>query len=179
MPREETTTRLIYKFEELDPIAKIHAKGDYAIHNGYSWSDDALASLKKFAEHFGAKLHRYEVDFFDGVYSHARFTIPDEDPTPEEIAAKLAELGTYNPETLRGNGDCALTGYCMEEDCIDGFRIALIRDNETDLAKLLEAGFRTWLHAAQEDCRAFYEDENFAEHCEANSYEFDEKGNLV
>src|ERR1035441_3759132 len=37
---------------------------------------------------------------------------------------------------------------------------------------------KTWLEAAQADCRGQYEDEQFSEHCEANSYEFYEDGSI-
>lgn len=175
--REETHTIRIYRFAELSEEAKDRARQWYQCAGyAYVWADDALNSLKEFAEHFGAKLSRYEIDLGNGSYSSATFTTPDDDPTPEELAERLAELGTYNPETLRGDGECKLTGFCHDESAIDGFRIAFMRDGERDLDKLLQAGFRTWLAACHADYDDFYSDETFAEHCEANDYEFTEDG---
>lgn len=94
-----------------------------------------------------------------------------------DIADRLAKLGTFDPITLRGHGKCLLTGYCGDENAIDGFRKAWL-GGERDLNKLMQAAFREWLEDGQADCEAQYEDENFSEHCEANEYEFTEEGKL-
>ena len=84
----------------------------------------------------------------------------------------------HNKQTLHGNGDCKLTGYCADEDAIDGFRITF-RTGETDLETLMNAAFETWLKAAQSDARYQFSTEGYAEHCEANRYEFYENGRLL
>ena len=76
------------------------------------------------------------------------------------------------------HGDCKLTGYCADEDAIDGFRITF-RTGETDLETLMNAAFETWLKAAQSDARYQFSTEGYAEHCEANRYEFYENGRLL
>ncbi len=167
----------IYKFSELSDKAKQKAKDDYASHFGYNWGDEAFDSIKKLAEHFGGKVTNYDVDFFNCSHSSMSFDMPD-DMTKAEIRRRLKELGTYNRRTLKGHGDCKLTGYCADENAIDGFRIAFVRGKETDLNKLMEAAFRSWLKAAQDDCEDFYSDETFGEHCEANEYEFKEDGSF-
>ena len=176
--RTETHEVTIYRFRELSPAAKDRARQWYQCQGdgGYNWSAEALDSLKALAQHFGAKLSRYEIDWGNNTHSAARFDVPDEDPTREELAEQLAELGTYNAETLRGDGECKLTGYCHDEDAIDGFRLAFLREGQSDLNKLLQAGFRSWLAACHADYDDFYSDEQFAEHCEANDYEFTEDG---
>jgi hypothetical protein len=166
----------IYTFAELSPKAKERAKIDFGAHNGYCFAEDAFASLKALAEHFEGKLKGYSVDFFNTSHSTASFDMPEMDR--DTIAAKLAELGTYNAETLRGNGDCVLTGYCADEDAIDGFRIAF-KGGESDLGKLMQAGFETWLKAAQSDAEAQYTDENFGEFADANGYEYFEDGSMA
>lgn len=166
----------IYKFSELDNTAKQRAKDKYAEHNGYSWAADSLASLKALAEHFSGKLKDYEVDFFACSHSSADFSMPEMEK--DEIASRLSELGAFDPVTLRGRGACKLTGYCADEDAIDGFRKAF-HDGETDLEKLMDSAFDSWLKAAQSDCEAQYEDDNFSEHCDANEYEFHEDGSMA
>jgi hypothetical protein len=102
--------------------------------------------------------------------------MPD-DMSSEEISERLASLGTYDPETLKGHGDCVLTGYVHDENAIDGFRIAF-NAGETDLNKLMEAAFRSWLAACQADYADQQSEEQFGETCEANEYEFTEDGVL-
>jgi len=159
----------ILKFDELDPPAKQRAKDAYAEANGYHGAEDYLASLKALAEHFGGKLTTYDIDFFGGTRSSADFDMPE--MSGAEIRRRLKTLGSYNRRTGKGLGDCKLTGYCADEDAIDGFRIAF-RQGERDLAALMEAAYDTWLEHAQADCAGFFEDDQFSEHCDANGYEF-------
>ncbi len=182
----KTKTYSVYTFAELSADAKQRAKDKHAALFGFSWSDDYLASLKALAEHFGGKLSDFQIDWFNGSYSSASFEMPDDDlaslgedaeEVERSIAAKLAELGAFNPETLKGLGDCKLTGFCGDESAIDGFRIAW-HGGERDLSKLMQSAFRAWLDDAQADCAGQYEDDTFAEYCEANGYEFTEEGRI-
>ena len=167
----------VYQFSELTEKAKQFAKDRSAEIFGYNWSDDAIESLTKLAEHFSGKLKDYSVDFFASSYSSAKFDMP-EFKDESSLKTLVDELGSYNAETLRGDGDCVLTGFCGDEDAIDGLRKAW-HAGERDLNTLMQAAFKTWLEAAQADCRGQYEDEQFSEHCEANSYEFYEDGSMV
>lgn len=162
----KTVTRKIYEFHELSAIARESVKNDHREIVGYNFEDDAIASLKALAEHFGAKLSRYEIDFFDCSYSSAEFDCPEIEE--EEIERLLGELGTFDQHTLKCHGECKLTGYCADEDAIDGFRWAWRVHGERELPKLLEAAFRNWLNACQADCEDYYSDEQFAEMCQAN-----------
>ena len=167
----------IYKFSELSDKAKQKAKDDYAAIFGYNWSEEALESLKALASHFDGSLKDYSIDWFGGSYSYAKFDIPDE-MTKTEIKKRLKQLGSYNKKTLKGHGDCKLTGVFTDEAAIDGFREAF-HEGETDLQKLLEEAFDSLLKECQKDCEASYEDEQFSETCEANDWEFYENGELV
>jgi len=163
----------ILKFDELSPKAKEQAKYDYKADCGFCHHDEYIESLEKLAEHFGGSLGKWEVDWFESSYSHAEFDMPE--MTGAEIRRRLATLGKYNKRTGKGHGECKLTGVCSDEDAIDGFRIAF-RKGERDLDALMRAAFDSWLKGGQADCAGFYEDEQFAEHCEANDYEFTEAG---
>ena len=167
----------IYRFDELSDEAKQRAKDDYAADCGYCWADDEMASIKALAEHFGGKMSNWEIDWFNCSHSSARFDMPE--LSKREIAELLKELGTYSRRTMRGNGECKLTGYCGDENAIDGFRIAFKRGKVVDLVELMQAAFDTWLKGAQSDCECQYSDEAFGEHCEANGYEFDEDGKFA
>ena len=164
----------LYRFDELpSDKAKQRAVDDYAALFGYTWADEAIDSLRKLAEHFGGKMADYSIDYFKCSYSSATFGMPDLEP--DEIERLLARLGGFNPETLRGLGDCVLTGYCADESAIDGFRQAFHR-GERDLSKLMASAFDSWLEDAQADCASFYSFEQFAEHSDANDYEYTASG---
>jgi hypothetical protein len=165
-----------YTFDELSDQAKDAAKQDYFSGAGYSWSEDALASLKAFAEAFDAKLSDYQIDWFNCTYSSAEFSAPE--MSRREVGRRLRALGTYDKKTLRGHGECKLTGYCSDEDALDGMRKAYFA-GESDLGELLQEGFWSWLKAAQADAEYQYSDEAFLESCKANDYEFDESGHML
>jgi hypothetical protein len=172
----EKTIR-VYRFSELSDEVRQRVKDRHAEAFGYSWDREALASLKKLAEHFDGTLKDYGVDFFDASPSFAHFEMPE--MPAREIRRRLAALGAFNRKTLKGTGECKLTGYTADEDAIDGFRYAFIREKERDLDALMQAAFRSWLEAAQDDCRSLYEDEAFGEMADANDWEFDEEGRRV
>jgi hypothetical protein len=195
----------IYTFGELSDKAREQAKQDYAAMFGFHAAEEYLLSLHKLAQHFDGELKKYEFDWFDTSYSSATFEMKDawsigQDNLPDHIHRaigisdatdddineayeqwlkdKLLALGNCDPVTLRGLGDCKLTGYCADEDAIDGFRIAYVA-GERDLNKLMQAAFRSWLKAAHNDCEGFYNSDYFGEHCDANGYEFYESGDMA
>lgn len=171
-------TRIAYRFSELNPEAKEVAKNNHQCRNSYLFSDEAMASIKALAEHFGGKIKDYSIDWSgDAAPSSMDFEMPEE-MEPDEIKRRLDALGSFNPETLRGHGDCVLTGYCADEDAIDGLRKAYMA-GERDLNVLMKAAFDTWIEACHDDYRGFYEDEQFYEHCEANNLWFSADGGMV
>ena len=173
--RTITKTVKLFKFCELSEVGKDKAKMDMAIM-GYSWADEALESIQELAKHFGGRVKNYSIDWFKSSCSSMSFDMP-EDMTKTEIRKRLRDLGKYNRKTGRGLGECKLTGFCMDEDAIDGFRAAF-KDGVTDLNELMQAAYETWLRAAQDDCAYQFSDETFSEMCEANNYEFTEDGSM-
>lgn len=168
----------VYRFEELSEKAKDRVRYNEKAAIGYSRDDEALASMNALAKHFGGRMYDYSIDWFASSHSYARFEMP-EDMEEEEIARRLGELGTFNPETLKGNGDCKLTGYCSDEDAIDGFRAEFFKQKKAgqiDLESLMQAAFKTWLKAAQDDCEHQYSDEALTENGEANDYWYEANG---
>ena len=177
----------VLKYDELSDRAKENARQNYAASEGYLHGDEALESIKKLAEHFGGKVTNYEIDWSGACSpSSMKFDMPDYengfDATDyengeAEIERRLGLLGEYNPETLKGHGECVLTGVCYDEDAIDGFRKAW-HEGERDIDKLMEAAFRSLLEQCESEYNCFYDDEDgeFGEHCDANEYEFYESG---
>lgn len=63
---------------------------------------------------------------------------------------ELAALGSVNPETNKGLGDCKLTGYCMDESFLGGVRESFA-GGETDLKEMLNQGVESLLADACSD----------------------------
>ena len=171
-----TYEAIAYTFNELGDKAKQSAKDSFFADSGYSWADDAFASLKAFAKAFDARITNYSIDYWNASPSYAEFDAPEMERS--EIEARIKMLGNFDPVTFRGLGECKLTGYCADEDALDGLRKEFYA-GESDLNELLQSGFWTWLQAAQADCEHQASDEAFAELCEANGYEFDEDGTML
>ena len=173
-----TVRTKVYTFSELSKEAQQKAVESNAANAEYFWSDDAIKSLAKFAEHFGAKLSRYEIDWTGSYsYSFAAFDTDGIEFTQDELKGRIESMGTYNSETLRGYGECKFTGYCADEDAADGARMAYFK-GERDINTILQAGFEKWLESGKSDYEGQLSFEQYAEHCEANNLEFTADGKL-
>lgn len=172
--RTVSKTYDIYKFGELSEKAKDRVR-DWFRSFDFPWADEYMASLKALAKHFCGKLSDWQIDWEGYSYSSAKFDMPELEEA--EIAELLAGLGSYDQQTLRGNGECKLTGFCADESAIDGFRQAF-HGGERNINKLMQAAFKSWLKAAQADCNSQFEDEQLADTCEANEWEFTADGKL-
>jgi hypothetical protein len=164
----------VYQFNELSPDAKEKARQWWRdSETEYVWASDALKSLSALAEHFNGRLSDYNIAWDNSSYSDATFAMPE--MSAVEIKTRMAKLGDYNKRTGRGHGDCKLTGYCADEDAIDGFRKAF-KEGERDLEKLMQSAFKTWLKAAQADVEFQNADEQVDATIEANEYTFTAEG---
>jgi hypothetical protein len=164
-----------FKYSELSDAAKAKARGWFRNSDEFTSGDEYLESIKCLTKHFGGEIKDYEIDWSNSTRpSWMKFDMPDTDEQVIELSLK--ELGTYDPETLKGTGECKLTGVCYDEDAIDGFRIAYMRDGERDLDKLMQAAFKTWIDSAHKEYEYRQSDEAVAEGIEANEYDFTVEG---
>lgn len=170
MARQATIN--VYRFEELAGRAKERAR-EWLTAEGYHSAEEALGTLKALAKAFGGTLADYSIDWEDNALSWARFAMPEGEGNA--IAETLATLGAVDPVTGKGLGDCRLTGYCFDEDTLDGVREAY-RNGERDLPTLMEAGFRALLKTTASDAEWQRSDEALTDLCDANGYEFAEDG---
>ncbi len=168
----------IYQFSELSEEVKEKALNKWAANENYFWGDDAIRSLEKFISHFCGKLNDYSIDWLEPYRNNIRFELSEGAYTKEELKQVIEDMGSYNPETLGGNGDCKFTGVCFDEDLCDGARKAYF-SGERNIRELIEAGIKEWEISTQKDAEYQFSIEGFAEHCEANDYEFNESGNMV
>ena len=175
-----TITTTVYTFEELTEDAKEQALQHWN-ENGaqeYFWGEDALNSLKAGIEHFNCTLSNYSIDFLESNRSSVKIDTPYHEPDEDELDELIESSGSYNPETFKGLGDCKLTGYCMDEDFLDGVRIAY-KNGETDLEELMMEGYSQWHEAVTRDYEYHFTMEFFADHAEANEMEFEEDGTII
>jgi hypothetical protein len=178
-----TITKTVYKLEELTPQAQEAARQKFAETNDFDTGAEYMASLKALAAHFGGKLANWQISWDEGGYSSAEFRFPsddgDEPMSGREILRRLRALGSFNRRTLKGKGDCKLTGWCYDEEAIDGFRWAFYREGKRDLHELMEAAFRGWLKSAQDECEYQNSMEAFKEAADANDWEYYENGEML
>lgn len=167
----------LYSFEELSKEAKEKARENFNNRTEYFWSNDCIKSLEKLAEHFNCKLIDYNIDWSNSNYSNAKFDCENIEFTEKELKQLVLSLGSYNKKTLKGNGDCVLTGVCFDEDGADGVRKAYF-SGERNLNELLQSGFSSLLKAGQNDFEYQQSEESFIETCEANEYTFEADGTM-
>jgi hypothetical protein len=172
-----TIEKNIYKFSELSEEAKEKAISKYMENESYFWGDEAIRSLEEFINHFCGKLNDYGIYWLEPYRNNIRFELSEGKFTDGELRQVIESMGSYDPKTLKGNGDCKFTGYIMDEALTDGARKAYF-NGERDIRELIEAGIKEWQRATQADAEYQYSSAHFTELCEANGYEFYENGTL-
>lgn len=106
----EYRTVAVFRFSELSDEAKARAIQSYSEDNEYLWAEEAIASLRALAVHLHGSLRNYSVDFFGAGASHSTATFDMSDLDDDVLDGIVQSLGSYDAETLRGDGDCVLTG---------------------------------------------------------------------
>lgn len=175
-----TITKNVYQFSELSDEAKQTALEKNAETEEYFWGRDAITSLEKFAEHFNCTLKNYQIDWTEKYRNEVKFDVPEyvQDWTEKELKAQILSMGKFNKKTLKGIGECKFTGVCFDEDAADGAREAFFK-GERDIKEILYAGYESWYKSCNADYEYQLSEEGYAEHCEANDYEFYEDGEMI
>lgn len=171
----------VYTFSELSAKAKEKALENWncSKNNTYFCGDDAIKSLEKFVAYFGGELLRYSIDFLEPAHNEYNINyLEHEDITKTELKNLIKGMGSYDKKTLRGNGDCILTGVDSDENLFDGARKAYF-SGERDIEKIINEGIKFWEKACQEDYEYQYTEEFFSEHSEINDMNFFEDGKLA
>jgi len=167
----------LFKFNELNEEAKQVAIENYKnTVTEYCFADEAIKSLEKFAEHFNSKLKNWSIDFFNYSPSFATFSEVEE-IEENELKELIMQMGEFNPETLRGLGDCKFTGVCFDEEAADGARKAFF-NGERNVNEILQAGFDSWINSVNKDAEYQISDEAVSETLKANEYDFTEDGEI-
>jgi hypothetical protein len=132
-----------------------HSLGNYVVQ-------EALDSLKAFAEHIDATL-----DYYISV-------VPDRG---EYISLEVNENITLDDilPDLDLSGGCPFTGVCYDEIILDAFRDD---SNNNDLDTILKDIEYRVLKAIHDEGEYIYSDEGLYELCLGNDYQFKESGEI-
>ena len=167
----------IYKYEELDPQSQRNALSRHSAGVDFYGSGEAADSMKKLAMHFGVD-RAYFVDC-DHPASSACMSYMRDAPDMDygDMLALLGKLGKFDEETMRGHGDCVLTGVCYDEFAIDGFRKEFFNGAAAPtLEKCLLAAWTSLLKVCQDEMEYNQGEEAFKEECSGEGQEFYDDG---
>lgn len=181
----------VCKFNELEGRAKEKAR-EWVTRDCMEHAlQEAVDSLKAFADHMGCRLYDWSIRADCAAHSSIRVNGPDEE-VPEtvededgeqveneeyaDLVERIKSLGSYNPDTLKGHGDCKLTGVCWDEYLGDWAREAFFKYGETRATEIVRAGAEELFRIIEEECEYRHSDEAIMEDCEANGWEFTANG---
>jgi hypothetical protein len=172
--RVETTTRNLYKFEELSEEAKERAiENLWDINVDHDWWDSVYMD----AENIGLKIDEFDID--RGSYARGKFTL-----SAEEVAANIMRdhgesCETYKTaENFLKEHDPVFASY-MDENSPDyesRESEEKLLDIESEFLKSLLEDYRIML---SEEYDYLTSDEAIKETIEANEYEFTKDGKLA
>ena len=137
----------VYKYEELNDKAQDTVR--YNLVSDYVWFDDALQSLKAFAEEIGIDIIDYSIDYGCSARSYI----------------KWEKNYNYHTRFIKHY----LTGYCMDYELTNTW------NKQKDVNECIEE----WLSSIQKDYEHQQTDEYLIDLCNANEYQFNEKGELI
>jgi len=197
----------VYSFNELSGEAKLNAMAKYM--PDYFWSSDNEKSLREFEKTFPIKIKNYEYgyrkyisfDFTESeeVESLTGFRLSKyiwnnygsvlfkgkyygklvyDVPKSKEYPIGARHLKRYS--RVLKETSCVLTGYHIDDYLLNPIYEFLKKPaDNVNFLDLMESCLNSWLDACERDFEWRQSEEYFAEHCEANNYEFDERGNLI
>jgi len=162
--REITYTIKVYTFEEASPELKEKIKDNFRYkYDLYEHCmSERIDTLEEFAKHIDCRLD-YSIS-----------CVPDRGEFIS-VVPFTSYHNTYEllQELLEEKKDCPLTGVCYDEDLREFFKGKKIND------ETLRECFDSYIKSIHDEYESMFEDEYLNEHCEANGYEFNEKGELV
>lgn len=195
-----TVEKTVYALGDLSERAQERAHSNWAEHDDYSWSGEAIGTLKKFAELHGITIRDWE---FGYRAAPVRFDSNVSEDVAEFTGFRLAKwiwnnwkhelyVGKYYSKTIstspfkyvsrrsRIQLEPAMpTGYCLDCNIRDAIYAFLAKPDNRNLDELLSECFHDWQKAIEDDMEYQSSFECFKESCKANGYEFDEDGNMV
>ena len=150
----------VMQYEELSDSAKESAKDWYrSVDTSYNWWDDALASIKAFADVFNVKIKNYEI----GAYS----------PSWMDTDAEGENFRGWNKKSILAMKEDR-TGYYLDGIIQDAFVSAFKDTGDAKLA--FGYAIDKAVKHIQDDMEYQFSDEAVEEMLVINEYEFTEDG---
>lgn len=183
--KKVTSEVTVYRFEELTEDAKLNAIDSMGLRDfDHEWSE-IRATMKAFEEHLNVRFRGWEIDPSNSTPTRmVKVEVPwyfedsEDEENIENLRDAIERLGSYDAETLVGNGDCVLTGVFWDEEMADGARYEFYRQGITERASVAKMAF-TYLESA---IHREYEDrtseETAQEIADASDYWFTEDGEV-
>lgn len=195
----------VYPFDELSENAKERAHSDF-LSSGfeYFWANENEATLNAFCGIFPIKADEWEYGYRNYINSKMETGDADTETAYYELRGvrllkwivnnywqylyrrkyigHLKNKEKFSPVYSRCQWEhsCVLTGYYIDEAILKPLYDFIERPDKTSsFEDILKDCLESWVVACNKDYEACCEEEYFAEHAEANSFEFTESGKLV
>lgn len=150
----------VYPFNELDEAAKERARDWWRAGLDYPWFDDAMASVRAFVEHFGARVNDWSIGERGRDYIKT-------DISKDHFRGR--RLKDFSPDHMP-------TGYCLDCDLWGTFYKEWKRT--TDPLYAFEQALEAALCAIASDVEYQYTDECVDENLTINDYQFTKDGRI-
>ena len=174
----------LYQFDELSDRAKDNAIESMGANDMEHERFEIRKTIQAFEEHMNVTLD-WEIDYTDSMPTKpTRASVPwyledaDDPENIESLKDAVESLGSYDPETLKGYGDCVLTGVIYDEEIADGARYAFYREGSTDRAYVAKRGMDFLEKTIHQEYAYKSSYEHASELADANDYWFTENGRL-
>jgi len=169
----------VYQFSELSEEAKETALSNWSGTCEYFWRSEVIETIKKALDQYGFNFKNY---FIDWNYIHGCYYTIDSVHSDEILNLSGVRLWKYlknNYSSIDLSGNCPFTGVCFDEDFLDNIREFLKKPNSQNFEELIADSVYNTINSGCKDFEYQQTEEYFADHAEANGYEFTEDGKLI
>lgn len=144
----------------------------------FSHIDDAILELS------GFRLRTYFLNNFDFLYKRRYIKSFDCHKNHKNIINKTAQntgnkYSFYKSRLWVDDTCCVLTGMCYDDDFLKPIYDFIAKPNNNNFKDIIEDCFYELNKTVEREIEYLSTEDAFEEHCEANDYEFDERGNLI
>jgi hypothetical protein len=172
----KTATINTYDFNELSDSAKQSAM--FNLNDGYSWTEEAVDSIKGFCAHFDLTLTDYCVGNSSNRSNNVR--VRSNNVNTEELSDVRLFKYLSNKFDIKNtlSGNCPFTGYCADEYCLDELRDFMAKPDDRNYEELMQDCAEKWLNCAVAKCDYQDSEEYFTEMADCNGWMFLEDGRM-
>lgn len=176
----ETVELTLYRFDELTDKAKENAIADMDIT--IDWFE-VENTLKAFEEHMCVRYTNWEIDPTNSMPTKPvsvevpwYFEDSNDSENIDSLRDAIERLGSYDPDTKEGYGDCVLTSAFWDEEISDGARKAFLIDGVTDRKEVARKAFEHLERAVQSVYADMTSEWYIAEVADMNDWRFTDNG---